>query len=117
MSSPYLRLTLVLVALPVALFALSQLLLPHQNPGGTCEGIGFGCALPPADVAALLFALAAVPLATAWATGIAWLQLRSRRPGLARRPVLHALAAFAIGAVTVIVVLSALGLVTQALGL
>jgi hypothetical protein len=63
-------------------YLIWALTLPAHNPDGRCEGIGWGCTLPPRDAALLLGAFVGVPLvlvsmAIATAIGI-WIALRRR---------------------------------------
>lgn len=54
---------IVLVALAVlwAGWALWFLTAPDANPGGQCEGLGFGCTLTPRDVASFVGVIALAP--------------------------------------------------------
>lgn len=51
----------VLVALWAA-WALWFSIAPDTNPGGQCEGLGFGCTLTPRDFAAFAGAIVVAPL-------------------------------------------------------
>ena len=46
---PYAVTLTVLWLVPAMLVLAGHLLLPDSNPGGQCEGIGFGCAPAPND--------------------------------------------------------------------
>jgi len=49
----------LLWGLPALLVLVLHLTLPSSNASGQCDGIGFGCTLPPADAVVLLGLLAA----------------------------------------------------------
>lgn len=56
---PYAWALAVCWLLPAVVVAVGYVLLPHDNAGGQCEGIGFGCTLPPAEGLLFLGFLAA----------------------------------------------------------
>jgi hypothetical protein len=63
-------------------YVIWALTLPAHNPDGSCEGIGWGCTLPPREAALLLGAFIGAPLilvsiGVAMAIG-AWIALRYR---------------------------------------
>ncbi|WP_404382737.1 hypothetical protein LL946_16895 [Knoellia locipacati] len=53
---------LVGLALLWATWALWFVLSPDRNPGGQCEGLGFGCTLTPRDLAAFVGLIGLAPL-------------------------------------------------------
>lgn len=59
----------------------AHLMLPHTNEPGGCDGIGFGCTLPPSDSATLLGVLVGVALVPICALVglIMWLVSRRNR--------------------------------------
>jgi hypothetical protein len=76
----------LLWGLPLVLVVGLHLTLPRTNPGGQCEGIGFGCTLPAADAVLLLGMLAApVLLLVGLVTCIAIAVVTSRRERRDRR--------------------------------
>lgn len=84
---PYLVVLGVLWLLPAATVAVLHLSLPDHNAGGQCEGLGWGCTLPPADGVLLLGMMAAPFLLVAGAVGCVVVALvRARRRGEAGRP-------------------------------
>ncbi|GIG19873.1 hypothetical protein Cch01nite_05970 [Cellulomonas chitinilytica] len=48
-AKPYLWVLGLTIVLPMVLVAVGWLVLPHHNPPGQCDGIGFGCVPNPAD--------------------------------------------------------------------
>ena len=46
---PYLLLAAVFWLAPLAAYAVAPWFLPNENSDGQCSGLGYGCALPPAD--------------------------------------------------------------------
>ncbi|MBU5424105.1 hypothetical protein KQI48_15655 [Cellulomonas hominis] len=56
--APYWTVLGALWGLPAAVGAVWWLLSPDENPGGQCEGIGFGCTLTPRDSVLFLGLLA-----------------------------------------------------------
>ncbi|TFV50463.1 hypothetical protein [Blastococcus sp. TF02A-35] len=87
----------VLWLVPLLLVVAGTLLLPDENAGGQCEGIGFGCSLTPADGAQFLGLLAAPFLVVGGVAGSVLLAVLRARPAFARiAPVLQALAVLAL---------------------
>lgn len=89
---PYLVVLGVLWLLPAATVAVLHLSLPDHNVGGQCEGLGWGCTLPPADGVVLLGMMAAPFLLPAGLLGcgvVALVRARRQRtsaaPGSSRR--------------------------------
>ena len=60
-SRPYAVALGILWGLPLLLATFLHLTLPKHNASGQCDGIGFGCTLPPAD-AVLFIGLFATPV-------------------------------------------------------
>jgi hypothetical protein len=79
---PYAWLLGVLWGLPLLVTAVGYAVLPKDVGPEECEGIGFGCALSPADTLLLLAGMASVALVPAGILGvvvIAVLQARRAR--------------------------------------
>lgn len=77
---PYIVLV-ILAALPPAALELVHLFGGRHVPAGQCEGIGWGCALSPADTAAFLLLLV-LPITVVWLLiAMPVLALLRRRPG------------------------------------
>ncbi|MGQ0465333.1 MAG: hypothetical protein ACT4QG_08420 [Sporichthyaceae bacterium] len=56
------RVAALLWGLPAGVVLVGYLVLPHENGNGRCEGLGFGCEIPPADLLVWAGLLAAGPL-------------------------------------------------------
>ncbi|MBT9257830.1 hypothetical protein KMZ32_11195 [Phycicoccus sp. MAQZ13P-2] len=89
---PYLVVLGVLWLLPAVLVVVLHFSLPDHNTGGQCEGLGWGCTLPPADGVLLLGMMASPFLLAAGMLGcavVAFVRSRRRRtsaaPGTSRR--------------------------------
>lgn len=81
---PYV-LMLAFAALPPLVLELVGIFGDHNVPRGTCEGLGGGCVLSPADTARL-FLLFVLPVMVLWAAiGMVALALLRRRPAYHRR--------------------------------
>ncbi len=79
---PYVVTGVVFWVLPVVGFTLAHLLLPDTNADGQCTGLGWGCTLPPSDLALFLGILAVPTLFVVGALvmlGIALWRSRQRR--------------------------------------
>ncbi|QKE83582.1 hypothetical protein [Arthrobacter sp. NEB 688] len=84
---PYLVVLGVLWLLPTVLVAGLHFSLPDHNAGGQCEGIGWGCTLPPAEGVLLLGMMASPFLLAAGMLGCAVVALvRARRRRVAAGP-------------------------------
>jgi len=70
-ARPYLWVLGLLWLLPAVGVTVGYLLLPKHVEGAQCEGIGFGCQLPPADAVLFLAVIAGPFLVVAGALGCA----------------------------------------------
>ncbi|WP_028047413.1 hypothetical protein [Cellulomonas sp. URHE0023] len=61
---PYIWALGIVWGLPVVAVVLGWVFLPHDNPDGACEGIGFGCSPSPADGLLIVAAMFGVPILT-----------------------------------------------------
>ena len=81
---PYAWLLGILWGLPLLVTAVGYAVLPKEVGPEQCEGIGFGCALSPADTLLLLAGMASIALVPAGILGVVVISVlqarRDRRP-------------------------------------
>jgi hypothetical protein len=84
---PYLWTLFILWGLPILAVLVGYAVLDHDVPPGSCEGIGFGCTLSPADALIFWAMIVGVPvLVPAGAIGLVvvavvqWARTRRSEP-------------------------------------